>query len=388
MKRRLWIRLTPLIAATGGCVALTVAIAAPHVPALVWEGYPSAVWPARGAFATIDSVSRPASFSPSPSLTLAPALAEAHAKRGTHALLVYQRGALRLAHYAPGFDAHTRFNSFSMSKALVGALALKAHADGLLPDLSAPVGPYLPDAPESVRAVPIQAFLDMQSGIGLEPAKSASHPSAKDQAGKVYDRVFGGMGVLHHGGLEAVLSDLRADPAALGAHSYQNVNTAILATVLERLHKRPIADALSGTIWKPAGAAEAYWRRPAGDARVGGYCCLYATAEDWLRVGLYIMRNGEGGAPFLPEPLWRRFLGSDLAATALRAGVYRDHLGHDILDRPGEPLHGGFAYFLGSGGQITYLMPDKDLVVVRFGERMPPLHSTLYELARAGVIVN
>ncbi|MGI9407442.1 MAG: hypothetical protein ACR2O4_13810, partial [Hyphomicrobiaceae bacterium] len=59
------------------------------------------------------------------------------------------------------------------------------------------------------------------------------------------------------------------------------------------------------------------------------------------------------------------------------------HIRHDILDRPGEPIQGRFAYMMGQGGQVVYLMPSHDLVVVRFGGRHQKLHSTLYEVWRA-----
>lgn len=39
--------------------------------------------------------------------------------------------------------------------------------------------------------------------------------------------------------------------------------------------------------------------------------------------------------------------------------------------------------FMGSRGQITYLMPGKDLVVVRFGDGFQKLHSTLHETWRS-----
>ncbi|MEM7300106.1 MAG: hypothetical protein AAF468_03395 [Pseudomonadota bacterium] len=41
-----------------------------------------------------------------------------------------------------------------------------------------------------------------------------------------------------------------------------------------------------------------------------------------------------------------------------------------------------FLYFMGQGGQTTYLVPQHDLAVVRFGDDHQLLHSTLYEAAR------
>lgn len=37
---------------------------------------------------------------------------------------------------------------------------------------------------------------------------------------------------------------------------------------------------------------------------------------------------------------------------------------------------------VGQGGQVGYLKPEDDLVVVRFGAAIQLLHSTLYEVAR------
>jgi hypothetical protein len=36
---------------------------------------------------------------------------------------------------------------------------------------------------------------------------------------------------------------------------------------------------------------------------------------------------------------------------------------------------------LGQGGQILYMLPEQDLVILRFGEKMQLLHSTLYDIA-------
>ena len=56
---------------------------------------------------------------------------------------------------------------------------------------------------------------------------------------------------------------------------------------------------------------------------------------------------------------------------------------HNVLDRPGEALQGRFTYMFGSGGQIVYMMPQRKLVVVRFGRQMQLLHSTLYAAWRS-----
>lgn len=70
-------------------------------------------------------------------------------------------------------------------------------------------------------------------------------------------------------------------------------------------------------------------------------------------------------------------------ACPVRDGTYGPHVYHNVLDRAGERLQGRFTYMMGNGGQVVYLMPDADLVVVRFGGRVQLLHSTLYAAWRS-----
>ena len=139
---------------------------------------------------------------------------------------------------------------------------------------------------------------------------------------------------------------------------------------------------LNDLIWEPAGAGLAYWRRAPGTGRVSAYCCLYATARDWIRVGRYLMENGTPDAPFLPDALWRDWLIPDLPENVRAKGAYGWHLRHDVLSRPGEAVQGPFAYFMGHNGQVLYLLPEQNMVIVRFGARPQLLHSTVYDIMR------
>ncbi|WP_167648122.1 hypothetical protein [Mameliella alba] len=126
--------------------------------------------------------------------------------------------------------------------------------------------------------------------------------------------------------------------------------------------------------------APAEWRENPNSGRVSAYCCLYATPRDWAKVAHYLLQNGTGAHPFLPDTLWRDWILPDLAPASRHAGAYGGHLRHDVLDRPDEALQGPFAYMAGHGGQVVYLLPARDTVVVRFGARPQLLHTTLYEL--------
>jgi CubicO group peptidase (beta-lactamase class C family) len=342
---------------------------APYLPRLLAEGFPAPAWPARGSFAEIagnanDPLGEPAMT------TLSPALQKLFDESGGRALLVYQGGALRIEHYAPGYSRDNAFNSYSMAKSLVGVLTLDAIAHGEMGALDQRL--------DGIDASP-RELLEMTSGIVMENHDiTAMSGFAEKDLESAIGNPLGPMARLHMTGIGEVLPLLHADPKARGQFSYQNVNTAILGSLLGHVDER-----LAQKIWLPSGAAPAHWRRYADGGDTSAYCCLYARARDFLLAGRFVMRNGM----HLPDAFYREFMGLDLTDNVLAKGHYGLHVRHDILDRAGEPLQGRFTYFMGTGGQTVYLMPDKDLVVVRFGERPQRLHSTLYEAWRqiAGV---
>lgn len=368
-----------IVGATAGVV-----IGAPYLPRLLVEGYPAPVWPAYGAFATVAGGTAEAILPPEvsggqPNAALKSLFDESHGR----ALLVVHKGRLVFAHYADGITSDTKLNSYSMVKSLIGALTLKAVADGRLRALDQPLGEVLSGVGQaSLADVTLRDLLEMHSGIEVEGQGLHTISGNKDVEATKMD-LFGAMARLHTGGVEAIAAELKSEAGLRKSFSYQNVNTALLGLVLARAYRMPLEQVLAAEIWAPAGAAPAEWRRYGDGLAVSPYCCLYARPIDWAKAGLFLMRNGGPGKPFLPEPLWRDFLGLDLKNTDVAQGRYGLHIRQDVLDRAGEPLQGRFSFFMGSRGQITYLMPEQDLVVVRFGDGFQKLHSTLYEAWRS-----
>lgn len=379
-------------------LAVAAVIYAPYLPRLVREGYPRETWPAPGVFADLAGASggmAPESGSLAPP---DPALRTLFDESKGRAILAMRDGRLVMEHYAEGVTRETWLNSYSMAKSLIGLLVLKAVSEGRIKSLKTPIGDILTVIPkadvahQSIAALPLCRFMDMRSGIAFQPdiEKQMAGADVKDfEATNV--NLFGPMARLHARELAAVESQLIAFPSApaqdrrcsSGRFSYQNVNTAILGAVLEKVYGQPLQTIVSEKIWVPAGAAPAKWRKYNADAPVTPYCCLFARPMDWLLAGQYVANNGKPGSPLLPEPLWREFMGSDLAPEQLRNGVYAHHAYHNILDKPGEAFHGRFAFFAGRGGQHVFMLPEHKLVVVRFGHFPQKVHSTLYGVARS-----
>lgn len=348
---------------------------APYLPRLALEGFPSLVWSGAGTAATIEGVTSPLDLSLTDVATttaLVDDLQEAFDANGGRALLVYRRGHLALEHYGAGTDEQTRLNSYSMAKSLIGALVYKALAEGRLASLDQTLAEFMP-ADAGIANVSLRSLVTMRAGIHFDGGKSGAVPGKDDD---ISPNPFGPLARLHFLGLEAVAAGLTAEPAE-NTLNYQNINTALLGAVLERIYGQPLEALLAEKLWTPAMAQPALWRGPSEDT-VSAYCCIYATARDWVRVGIYLMHNGTPDAPFLPAPLWREFMGLDIDPALRVADNYGAHIRQNVLDRAGQALQGPFTYLFGQGGQVLYLMPEQDLVVYRSGVSEQLLHSTLY----------
>ncbi|MEP3630325.1 MAG: serine hydrolase domain-containing protein [Hyphomicrobiales bacterium] len=350
------------------------------------EGYPASVWPAKGNFAEVINNNAEA-FGLAPKRELTNKLVQVFDDSDGKAMFVLKDGKPVLTHFTEGYDLKTEFNSFSMVKSLIGILTLKAISDQRIASFNEPLKqvlakqyPELDGSP--IGDVTISQLLDMRSGIDFEVSVTGAETDTKARiASKAEFSPFSKLANLHTNGLGALFADLKVDAEKVGEFAYQNINTAILGLVLETIYDRPLSELLNEKIWRPAGAKGFRWRQYTKAETVSPYCCLYATVEDWARVGHFLLQNGRD-RQFLSEPIRRHFLGTDSPFYDTRTVSYRSQIRYDILDRVGEGIQGYFKYFLGQGGQTVYLIPNENMVVVRFGDKHQLLHSTLYEIHR------
>lgn len=370
-------RLLLLMMALMLCAVLGLYAFAPYLMALVLEGSPTLTWRNVGEYAEVPGESQPGWLESSPATKLDPNLETLFSESGGSALLAARDGALVLEHYGSGVDQETRLNSFSTAKSLVGALLFKAVAEGKIESFDQTLGELLPEAP-GLSDMTLRKILTMRSGVHFDSRTASFGAPGSFKDSDTFPNPFGPLARLYFQGVDAVVGGLTMDPNPPDTFNYQNVNTALLGAVIERVYGRPLEDLLSEKIWMPSGAESAVWRKPSAETSVSAYCCIYATARDWLRIGVFFASNGTRARSFLPDDLWREFLGLDVPLAQRENDHYGNHTLQNVLDRDGEELQGPFTYFMGQNGQILYIMPEKNLVVYRAGERYQLLHSTLY----------
>lgn len=279
-------------------------------------------------------------------------------QRNSTALIVSWQDSLVLQWYDSISSPTATTNSMSLVKSVIALLIGVAIEEDWINSVEDPVSDYLSELQNDNRAkITIRHLLEMNSG--LERYDSQSDP-------------FSDLVQLYLG-QDAHATALRvpavADPGKV--FEYNNANTQLLGILLERSSGEHFTNLLSTYIWKPIGASDAaIWLDvPGGNARM--FCCFFATAEDWLRVGQLFLNNGSlNGQQIVPAQWIERMIMPSVVEPDYGLHIW---LGYKPDGRQStfrsEPYAAPDVYYLaGQDYQKVYIIPSAELVIVRVGE--------------------
>jgi len=290
------------------------------------------------------------------------AAAEALAsKTSSVALLVWHRGALRYEKYWPPFDVTTRTNPNSMHKAVLALAIGAAVTDGVIPSLDSKASRWLTEwQGDARRDVTVEDLLRMHSGIELP--RFGTWKATK---------------LLLGSDLPGAVLSLGYSRAPGTYFEYNNASSQLLLLLVERATGQRYADYLASRLWQPLRAAEAalWMDREGGVPR--GFCCLLASARDWLRVGLLLAADGKVGERQLIASEWVQAMKTP-SSTNPNFGMHlwlgspptkeRKYNDYSVKAFHSEKFLAEDIYYIdGFGGQRVYVVPSRDLIVVRTG---------------------
>lgn len=285
----------------------------------------------------------------------------------TQSLLVWHKGALRLEWYGAGSGRDSRSSPASMPKPVLALAVGAAVARGLI-HLDDPVSRWLVEWRGDPRgAITVRDLLQMRSGL------------AKDGLA-----INGGRGeaMMYGTRLETTLLQTQAAVPPGQRFDYNNVDNNLLALILQRATGQHYARWLSRTVWRPIGASDStiWLDRPGGLART--FCCLLATGQDWVRVGLLIKDRGAvAGRQLLPAD-WIDAMTApsptnpNYGFQIWRTSPYAPQRGYGTGSAPPVPsrepiLADDMVMFDGAIGERVYISRSRDLVIVRIGNSIP-----------------
>ncbi len=264
---------------------------------------------------------------------------------------VIQNDSLIFEQYWNGWDADSVSNSFSVAKSYVSVLTGIAIQDGVIKSVQQPVGDYLPEFKDGCYAkITIENVLTMATG--LDWSESGANPFSDNAKGYYGTNVR-----------ELSLSQpCRDEPGK--EFDYISGGTQIMAEVIEAAYKRPLDELVREKIWTPLGCEhDAYWGKDRTDGDFKAFCCLYATARDFGRIGQMYLDSGMWhGKQIVPRDYWQA---SITPAKLLDKGKPNERYGYFwwLAEIDGKPIH----YCRGFHGEYVVVVPHERLVFVRTG---------------------
>lgn len=279
-------------------------------------------------------------------IPLEPALKERLNKNSTLSFIIVKEGKLFFEKYWADHDKKSISNAFSVAKSVVTLLLGFAIQDGYIKDLDQPILDFLPEyknIPFSDQ-VRVGDLSRMSSGLEWnESYRSPLNPTTKAYYGTHLE--------------EQVLSKKFIEKPGK-RFNYLSINTEILAILIRRATGKTLAKYTQEKIWEPLGMEQsALWGLDDEAGVEKAFCCLYASARDYAKLGQFLLQKGKwNGQQLLNEDFVEKMTHPALSPE-YGYGTWMDY-GH-------KPAF--FAY-VGLLGQYIICVPEKKVVIVRVGK--------------------
>lgn len=282
-------------------------------------------------------------------------------RRNTLAVAVLHQGRLVAERYAPEAHQDTRFIGWSMTKSITATLAGVLVEDG---EITLDTVPEILAGRDDRNDITLDHLLRMTGGLALREGNDGTDPTSqmlftqRDMAGFAATRER-----LH---APAEHWEYMSGSTVLATHALQSRLGEDLESQVTALRER---------LFEPLGIHTAVIEPDASGTLVGS-SYMYATAQDWARLAqLYLDRGVANGERIIPDN-W-----ADLAADPTPGSGGEYGLGFWI-PKPSDNLPDGTYTMHGFQTQLAFIMPEQDLVIVRFGATNYT-RSGVYDLARS-----
>ncbi len=272
----------------------------------------------------------------------------------TTALVAVHRGHIVCEHYGDGHDESSTFISWSMAKSMVGALCGIAVEEGLLSlDAPARVAAW---ADDERRTITLRHLLQMTSGL------SWTEDYVDGESSHVIDMLFGS-------GADDVADYATSRPSQFKPGDqwlYSSGTTNIVCRLLgdalgdSRGSHDHIESYVRDRLFDAIGMSSAIPKFDAYGTFIGS-SYVYATAHDFARFGQLFLDSGEWEGRQVVPRRWVDFSRESVAHDGDNGFDYGAHWWMWPEERDSLVA-------LGYEGQYIWVVPQRDLVLVRLGK--------------------
>jgi CubicO group peptidase (beta-lactamase class C family) len=274
----------------------------------------------------------------------------------TAGFVVVHKGVIIAERYAHGANKDMQLESWSMGKSITGTLIGILIQQGVLRlEDPAPV-PEWHNTPNDPRArIRLMDVMRMSSGLRMSRGSPEDLPGYHD-----HDLIYtGAIDAFQF----ATTRPLQFEPNTFGR--YRNSDPMTLGLIIRDAVRKRGEEYLT---WPQRALFDKIGIRrqvletdPYGNFLLSGYD--YGTARNWARIGLLYLNDGVwNGERLLPEG-FVRFVSTP--APAWRDSTYGGMVWVNARGQANVPRDAFM--FRGAGGQETYVVPSREMVVVRMG---------------------
>jgi CubicO group peptidase (beta-lactamase class C family) len=273
----------------------------------------------------------------------------------TFSFVIIKNDSMVHEQYWDGNDENSYSNSFSMGKTITSILIGIAINEGKIKSEDQPVGDFLPEFKEGENAkLTIKHLLTMSSGINFDEdyVNPLAYPAA----------------AYYGTDLKKLTYKYKVVTEPGKAFEYLSGNTQLLGFILEKATGTSVSDYASEKLWQPTGAKNsAFWSLDHEGGSEKAYCCFNSNAPDFARIGKLYLDSGKwnGNAIVSSEYALNSIKPADLLD---ESGNKNEKYGYSWWIIPNYKGHYIF-YARGILGQYVVCIPDKDMIVVRLGDK-------------------
>lgn len=278
-------------------------------------------------------------------------------KYDSRAFLVFKNDELLFEKYWGNHKETTVSNSFSVAKTVVALLIGIATEEGHINSLDDPIKNYLNEFKGRKEGeITIRHLLTMSSGLSW--SESGANP-------------FSNNAESYYGGdlkKQVVRQRLIHSPGTM--LNYQSGNSQLLGFILEAATKTDLSQYTEEKLWKKLGMNnKAFWSLDEKNGNEKAFCCLYATAQDFAKIGQLLNNQGK----IDDEQIIPRWYYEEMIAPANlidENGHKNTRYGYHIWLYDGwtSPVQ----YCRGILGQYVISVPEEKLLIIRLGEKRSP----------------
>jgi len=149
--------------------------------------------------------------------------------------------------------------------------------------------------------------------------------------------------------------------------SYQCGNTLLLAEILETATGKKLDKLTQEWLWQPLGSEHsALWSTDTAHV-TKSFCCFFATARDFARLGYLILNEGFAFNKYILNPDYIKQMTKPASLLHKTDNITMNAYGMHIWIM----YYKGYTipYARGMWGQYIFIIPEKNAVVVRLGEK-------------------